>query len=87
MPRANNRNTKVSGENEISHKCAGTESIQIGNNDLYGQHGSPVLSSENGEQKKPGISHHHQRNLRLPLAPQDHHYCRVPTKGIEWRSR
>ena len=51
MPRANNRKTKVSEENEISHKCAGTDSIQTGNNNLYGQHGSPVLSSEMGSKK------------------------------------
>ena len=40
-----------------------------------------------GSKKETGISHHHQTKLRLPLAPQDRHYCRVPTKGIEWRSR
>ena len=38
---------------------------------------SYVLSNENGGggHKKPGISHHQQRNLGFPLAPQDHSYC------------
>lgn len=36
-----------------------------------------------GDTKKTGISHLWQRNLGLPLAPQDHNYYRVPTKGVE----
>ena len=35
MTRANNRRSMVSGGEEIPHKCAGTESSQIGNNYFY----------------------------------------------------
>ena len=30
--------------------------------------------------KKPGISHHQQRNMGLLLATKDHNQCRVPTR-------
>ena len=48
-----------------------------------------ALSYENGwgeGHKKPGISHHQQRNMGLLLAPQDHNQCRVPTRGVEFKS-
>ena len=68
MARANNRKSKVSGGQEILHKCAGTKSSKIGNNDFYydkeewsfhpfknEQHGSPVLSNENWGHRKPRL--------------------------------
>ena len=79
MPRANNMITVVSRGEETPRKCTGTKSSKIGNNDFNcnkegnfhprqkWQHGSPVLSDENGEHKKTEINHRQQRNLVLPL--------------------
>ena len=65
ISRANNRRSIVLGGQEILHKCAGSKSSQIDNNDFYynkgevnfhqcqnRQHGSPVLSNEYRGHKK-----------------------------------
>ena len=41
------------------------------------QHKRFVVSNKNGRDREPGDDWYHQKDLELPLAVQDHTYCRV----------
>lgn len=96
MSRTNNERFMLLGGEQIPHEYAITKSNQINSNNFYydneegnfhpcqnDQHGSLVLSNENERHK----SHHQQRNLGFPLAPQHRNYCQVHTTSVECRSR
>jgi len=51
------------------------------------QHGSTDIFSQNGGYKKSGIDSVESRNLGIPLASEDHDYCRTPTRETKCGSR